>query len=96
MYFKTNLGINIWYTHLVIWKIVLFKLLTKVWLLDERGNAILLRPGVCVDTDSLDCFWSFSSFTAGSVFCFNVCSLAKGIISELGGRCHTVFCEAVL
>lgn len=32
----------------------------------------------------------------GSVFCFNVCSLAKGIMSQFVGRCHAVVCVATL
>lgn len=31
-----------------------------------------------------------------SVFCFSVCSLARGMMSQFCGRCHTVRCEAAL
>jgi hypothetical protein len=31
-----------------------------------------------------------------SVFCFSVCSLASGMMSQFCGRCHTVRCEAAL
>lgn len=32
----------------------------------------------------------------GSVFCFNVCNLANGIISQFVGRCQAVVWDATL
>ena len=31
-----------------------------------------------------------------SVFCFKVCNLANGMISQSAGLCHTVVCEVAL
>ena len=31
-----------------------------------------------------------------SVFCFKVCNLANGMISQSAGLCHTVVCDVAL
>ncbi len=54
---------------------------------------------VCADDDDDEAFFFLlvvvvspsSSSSLTSVFCFSVCSLARGMISQFAGRCQTVF-----